>query len=345
MLSAKKSESMNQDKNAVNVKLISIIVPIYNEQENIFELYRRIFLTMEKIDYQWELIFVDDGSSDRSWPMIVELSERAHNIFGIALTRNFGHQTALAAGYDRAQGDAIITLDADLQDPPELIEQLISKWRQGFHIVYTRRIVRIDGWLKQLAAWWYYKILHAVSDVAPPRNVGDYRLIDREVLERIKCSPEFARYWRGTVAWTGMSYTFVDFKRGARFGGTPGYGWKKSFELALNGLTSFSLLPLRLAGYIGLFLGITSAVLFSYLAITSLIYNVSYSATLWGGVFLAGFMSLQFLCLWFLGEYVGRIYEAQKQWPQYLIKEKVGIINDTIFRSKTKNYDDRVTWF
>lgn len=336
---------MNNKKNSLNTKLVSLIVPIYNEEENISQLYERILKTMKKLNHEWELIFVDDGSSDRSWQMIIELSEQAHNIFGIALTRNFGHQTALAAGYDKAQGDAIITLDADLQDPPELIEQLMGKWQEGFHIVYTRRIVRIDGWLKQLTAWWYYKILHAVSDVAPPRNVGDYRLINRAVLERIKSSPEFARYWRGTVAWTGMSYTFVDFKRAARFGGTPGYGWKKSFELALNGLTSFSLLPLRVAGYIGLFLSLGSVILFSYLAITTLIYKAIYSSALWLGVFLTGFMSLQFFCLWFLGEYVGRIYEAQKQWPQYLIKDFVGKNNDSFHKFKTCGYGQGATRF
>lgn len=310
-------------------KCISIVIPVYNEQETLFELYDQLHLVVNKIEksYKWEIIFVNDGSKDDSWNIIRGFTKQDSRIKGISFSRNFGHQMALAAGYDAAQGDAIITLDADLQDPPELIIDMINKWEQGFYIVYARRTARNDGWLKDTVAYFYYKLLHAIAEIKIPRNVGDFRLIDKKVLQAISSSQEPTRYWRGLVAWTGFNHTFVDFDRQERLAGTPGYTWAKSFKLGFDGLTGFSFFPLELAAYIGSFVIATGLFMLAYITWDALFYQTRYPLFKWLTTIIYIFTGVQFLLTWLVGEYIGRIYMQQKQRPLYIVEQIMGELN------------------
>ena len=307
-------------------KMISMVIPVYNEQEILFELYNQLEKITKKIEieYRWEIIFVNDGSKDDSWNIIRGLTKRDSRIKGISFSRNFGHQMALAAGYNTAQGDAIVTLDADLQDPPRLILDMIKKWETGFCIVYARRTARNDGWLKDIVAHLYYKLLHAIAEITIPRNVGDFRLIDKKVLQAIGSSQEPTRYWRGLVAWTGFNYTFVDFDRQERLAGTPGYTWAKSLKLGFDGLTGFSFFPLELAAYIGAFVIITGIFMLSYITFDALFYETRYPLFKWLTTIIYIFTGVQFLLTWLVGEYIGRIYMQQKQRPLYIVEQTTG---------------------
>lgn len=307
-------------------KKLSIIVPIFNEEETLALLHTTVTKILQEIPaYDYELILVNDGSKDNSWSIIANLATNDHHIKAIDFSRNFGHQMALTAGYDHASGDAIITMDADLQDPPHLIIDLIKNWEQGFAIVYARRANRIDSFLKKITALLYYRFLDSISDVKIPRNVGDYRLIDRKVLLALKKCREKARYLRGMVAWTGFKHTFVDFDRPNRHAGQSGYTWKKMFKLAFDGLTGFSLFPLKLAAYVGLFVITTGCMMFTYISLDTLLLHTYYPLFKWLTTIIYIFMGVQFLLLWLIGEYIGRIHEQQKNRPLYIVDETVNI--------------------
>jgi polyisoprenyl-phosphate glycosyltransferase len=314
-------------------KLISIIVPIYNEEANLPVIYKELnsILSTIRDSYEYEIILVNDGSRDHSWPIIRELASRDQRIKGITFSRNFGHQMALTAGYDSARGDAVITIDADMQDPPRLILDMIHKWEQGIEIVYARRIDRKDPFLKRLTAKGYYKFLDLISDVKIPRNVGDFRLIDKKVLLTLNTCREKARYFRGMVAWTGFSHAFIDFARPNRMAGTTGYTWKKMFKLAFDGMTGFSMFPLKLAAYIGLFVIATGAAMFLYITYDALVHQTDYPLFKWLVTIIYIFMGVQFLLLWFLGEYIGRMHDQQKERPLYVVSEKLNLCNETLF--------------
>lgn len=311
---------------SVDKKKLSFVVPVYNEQENIPLLYQKLIVLLKNQlqGYGVEIIFVNDGSKDSSWNCIKDLIKKDSRVKGVCFSRNFGHQLALTAGYDRATGDAVISLDADLQDPPELIEAMVKKWEEGFEIVYARRSSRNDGFLKDITAFFYYKLLHKVAQVPIPQHVGDFRLIDRAVLTEINRCREQARYLRGIVAWTGFTHTFVNFKRPERIAGTPAYTWSKSIQLALDGLTNFSLFPLKIAAFVGFFVIITGSLMFLYIAVDALVFSVRYPLFKWLVTAVYIFMGVQFLLMWLLGEYIGRIYEQQKNRPLYIVKEDAG---------------------
>ncbi len=308
-------------------KKLSIIVPIYNEEENIAVLYKTVTNILQQLSssYEYELILVNDGSKDTSWSIIADLAQTDTHVRALDFSRNFGHQMALTAGYDYASGDAIITMDADLQDPPHLLFDMINAWEKGFSIVYARRANRIDSFLKKITALLYYKFLDSISDVKIPRNVGDFRLIDRKVLVTLKECREKARYLRGMVAWTGFKHTFIDFDRPNRLAGQTGYTWKKMFKLAFDGLTGFSLFPLKLAAYAGLFVITTGSMMFTYISIDALLFNTYYPLFKWLTTIIYIFMGIQFLLLWLLGEYIGRIHEQQKNRPLYIVDETVNV--------------------
>jgi dolichol-phosphate mannosyltransferase len=225
------------------------------------------------------------------------------------------------AGYEQAIGDAVISMDADLQDPPELIPALIKKWEDGSAIVYARRAHREDTYLKKLTAQWYYSFLDATSAVTMPRNVGDFRLIDKKVLEYIKGIKDRSPYLRGLVAWSGYQYSFVDFKRPNRKSGTTGYTWSKMIKLAFDGVANFSLFPLKLAAFIGIFVIVTGIAMFLYISFDALVHAIYYPLFKWLVTIIYIFMGVQFLLLWILGEYVGRIFEQQKERPLYIIEK------------------------
>lgn len=309
-------------------KKISIILPIYNEEQNIPVVYKELKTILHTLDatYDHEIIFVNDGSRDHSWPAIMQCAQNDECVKAIAFSRNFGHQMALTAGYDCATGDAIITMDADLQDPPTLIIDMINKWQQGAQIVYARRIDRKDNFLKKITAIWYYTFLDHISDVTIPRNVGDFRLIDKHVLQTLVGCREKARYLRGMVAWTGFTHEFVDFQRPNRLSGQTGYTWKKMFKLAFDGMTGFSMFPLKLAAYVGVFVIITGTLMFGYITVDALFYKVNYPLFKWLVTIIYIFMGVQFLLLWLIGEYIGRIHEQQKGRPLYVAAKKINIM-------------------
>jgi len=311
----------------INKKNISIIIPVYNEQENIPTVYTQVTAVMQSLAavYDYEFIFVNDGSKDSSWPLLAQLSQADDKVRALHFSRNFGHQAALSAGYAHAHGDAVITMDADLQDPPTLLLEMIKRWEQGAQIVYARRIDRNDTFLKRWSAYMYYKILDSVADVMIPRNVGDFRLLDAQVVHLINNMPERARYLRGLVAWTGFAHAFVDFKRPDRAAGITGYTWKKMFRLAFDGLTGFSTMPLKVALYLGVVMMAISSTLFGYLCVTAL-FGAAHGLVAWGIAAIIFCMGMQSLCIWMLGEYIGRIYEQQKERPLFIVAQEIGTL-------------------
>jgi polyisoprenyl-phosphate glycosyltransferase len=244
----------------------------------------------------------------------------------ISLSRNFGHQSALTAGLNFAKGEIIISMDCDLQDPPEIILQMIEKWKAGSDIVYARRLnFRKDNWLKKTGSRIYYQILDKISDTPIPRNVGDFRLISKTVLEELNQMGEKSRYLRGMVAWTGFKHDFVDYYRPDRQSGKPGYTFKKLIQLGMNGFFDFSFLPLRF----GFFLGIASIVigfaLLAYQVYDALVNHAYYHLYKWLSVTMFIFMGFMFMLIWIIGEYIGKIYDEVRSRPIYIIKEKCNI--------------------
>jgi len=304
------------------MKDISIIIPVYNESKNILVIYSRLKEILNKLELMWEIIFVNDGSNDDSAFIIRDLSKRDSNIKFISLTRNFGQQAALTAGMDFAEGNAVITMDCDLQDPPEVIPEMIKNWKNGYHIVFARRKIRNDKFMKKYTAILYYKLLYKFAEIKIPGNIGEFRLIDRYVLDHLKNMREKSRYLRGMVAWLGFDYTIVDYVRPNRIYGETGFNFLKMVRLAMSGILSFSLLPLRLGfliGILSIFLG--TGFLF-YIIFDILINDQVYPLYKWLTIALFIFVGFLFILVWILGEYVGRIYDESKGRPIYVIREK-----------------------
>ncbi|HKI55117.1 MAG TPA: glycosyltransferase family 2 protein, partial [Anaerolineales bacterium] len=230
----------------------SIVVPIYNEKENIPELYRRVSDVMNSTRKRWELVLVDDGSTDGSTDMIRELAKQDKHVRPVIFARNFGHQIAITAGWDYARGDAVVIIDADLQDPPELILEMAEKWQEGYEVVYAIRAEREgESWFKLWTASLFYRIIYRITDVEIPLDTGDFRLMDRKVVDVLKSMRERHRFPRGMSAWVGFKQIGVEYKRAARVAGETKYPFKKMFRLALNAITGFSYFPLQVATYIG----------------------------------------------------------------------------------------------
>lgn len=324
-------------------KKISIVIPVYNEQDSLPLVYQEVSLIMDacKDTYASEIIFVDDGSVDNSWKVLEQLAACDSRVQCVKLTRNFGHQMALTAGYDYAHGDAVITMDADLQDPPPVIVSMIKEWENGAFIVYARRVCRQDSFFKRFTADIYYRFLHAVADVSIPRNVGDFRLLDKRVVHYVRDSKEKVRYLRGMVAWGGFRHAFVDFKRSPRAIGTSGYTLKKMIRLASDGLVNFSTVPLKISGVIGLCMTVITMGVGIYKAVAGLQVALEWHVL---GLYLCA--GSQFIVLWFLGEYVGRIYEQQKDRPLYIIEEHKGVqkvLSYPVVSEKKHDHENRTT--
>lgn len=301
---------------------VSLVFPIFNEEKNIPILYEQVTdLLNQESSYMYEFIFVDDGSKDRSWQIITELAHLDERVKGVKLSRNFGHQTALMAGYHAARGAAIISMDADLEHPPHMISAMIEQWKCGYKIVYVQREQRNDAWLKRIAANWYYRFLCTISDISIPAQVADFRLIDRCVLNVIAQSKNSSLYLRGAVAWTGFSHTILKTEYGTRTHGHSGYTWKKMFLLACNGITGFSLFPLKIAAFMGVFVIASGSAMFAYITIDALYFQVHYPLFKWLVTIIYIFMGIHFLLLWVLGEYIGRMYEQEQNRPLYVVEE------------------------
>ncbi|GCL54590.1 putative glycosyl transferase [Microcystis aeruginosa NIES-3806] len=305
----------------------SLIIPIYNEEETIPELYRRVSAVMDSLDDSVELILINDGSGDRSLKLMRELQERDARVCYISFARNFGHQAAVTAGLNFARGQVIVVLDADLQDPPELIPKMIESWQAGYHVVYAQRTKRKkESWFKRLTAYVFYRLLRQLADVDIPADTGDFCLMDRQVVDVLNSMPERNRYIRGLRAWIGFRQTAVKFERDPRFAGEVKYTFKKSLALAINSLVSFSKIPLRLSTYLGLFsalIALLMALLVLYWRLQQPDSPVTGLATILIAVFFLG--SVQLISIGILGEYIGRIYEEVKGRPAYTIAEIAGL--------------------
>ncbi len=307
----------------------SLIIPIYNEEENIAELYNRLKPIIDSLDGESELVLIDDGSKDNSLKLMLELHQKDSRVKYLSFARNFGHQTAVTAGLNFAQGQAIIILDADLQDPPELIPELIEKWKEGYHVVYAQRISRKqEGWFKRLTAYVFYRILNRLTNINIPTDTGDFCLMSRQIVDILNSMPETNRYIRGLRAWVGFPQIAVKFHRDIRFAGDVKYTFIKSLRLAIDGILSLSKKPLRIATYLGLMAAFLS-LLMMFLVLYWRLFQHSNSlvgyAIIACAIFFLG--AVQLICLGILGEYIGRIYDEVKQRPKYTLKEVVGFEN------------------
>lgn len=301
---------------------ISIVIPVYNEQENILSLVTELERVLEPLNPDYEIIFVDDASTDLSLPIIKKLAGENPKIKYLSFSRNFGQQAALTAGLDLATGDAIITMDADLQDPPELIPEMIHTWQAGNDIVLMRRIHRNDGLFKRITASTYYYLLNKFSEYKLSGNVGEFRLIDKKVAAALNNLKEKTRYLRGMIFWMGYTVTYIDYDRPNRTGGKSGFSLLKMARLGMNGILNFSLLPLRLGLVIGTLIVILGTIFLGYVFYDTFINGVEYQLYKWLSIttfILTGFL---FILIWILGEYIGKIYNEVKNRPIYLVREK-----------------------
>ena len=300
----------------------SIVAPIYNENENIPELYRRICEVMDNTDEPWELVLVDDGSTDGSTDLIRALAQKDKHVRPVIFARNFGHQVAITAGWDYARGDAIVIIDADLQDPPEVILDMAEKWKEGNEVVYAVRSEREgESWFKLWTASLFYRVIYRITDVKIPLDTGDFRLMDRKVVNVLKQMPERHRFPRGMSAWVGFKQVGVEYKRAARVAGVTKYPFSKMLRLALNAITSFSYFPLQVATYFGFVsagVAIIAIPVVAALRLAGSHFFEGQTTTLVSVLFLGG---VQLISLGILGEYVGRLYDEAKGRPLYIVRE------------------------
>lgn len=314
----------------------SFIIPVYNEEDTLLEMYRRVNAVMNLLDGSVELILVNDGSSDRSLSLLREIHEIDPRVCYISLARNFGHQIAVTAGLNYVRGQAIVVMDADLQDPPELIPDLVEKWKLGYQIVYAQRTQRRkESWRKRLPAYVFYRLMRKLADVDIPMDTGDFCLMDRRVVDVLNTMPERNRYIRGLRSWVGLSQTSITFERDPRFAGEVKYTFRKSLSLAANGLVTFSRVPLRLSTYVGLFaaaVALLMALLVLYWRIVAPNSPLTGFAAILIAIFFLG--AVQLVSIGILGEYVGRIYEEVKGRPLYVLSEVAGFTEET---SATRN--------
>ncbi len=302
--------------------LLSVVLPIYNEEACALECVRRLQATMQKLQCRYELLFVNDGSTDQTLAILRSEKSRDPSIKILNFSRNFGHQPAISAGLDHAEGDAIVILDSDLQDPPEFIVPLVAKWKEGYDVVHAQRRNRAgDSVLKKVLAAGYYRFLTRISEVELPIDVGDFRLISRRVADAIKQLRERHRYIRGMMCWVGFNQTTIQYDREPRFSGKSKFSLANQLKFALEGLFSFSTFPMRVATYIGFFvLGVALLILLGtiYAYFTPMGISPLWGAILFTILFIG---SVQLICLGLLGEYIGYTYAETKQRPLYFLFE------------------------
>lgn len=305
---------------------VSIVVPVYNEEKNIQVFFNKIIKVIKK--YQYELIFVNDGSTDKSEEIIKKICLKNKNVKLISFTRNFGHQMALFAGYEFSKGDAVVSIDADLQDPPELIDKMVDLWKKGAKVVYAKRQERQgESFFKIFTAKIFYQLINFLSDTPIPNEVGDFRLLDKNVVFYLKNLKEKPEFLRGLVSWPGFETKFVYFNRGPRYSGKTHYTFFKMINLALNGITSFSIRPLRLSAYFGFFISFLAVLIVFFKSVQHFIFNQGdwlpgWASLFFSIVFLGG---IQLIMIGILGEYIAKIYREIQKRPNYLIKEKINL--------------------
>ena len=312
--------------------MISVVVPCYNEKEVLGRLYERLTAAAEAWQEPFEVILVDDGSDEATWDQICEIHRRDPRWKAVRFSRNFGHQTAVSAGIARTGGQAVIVMDADLQDPPEELHRFLAKWREGCEVVYGVRRKRKEGFVKRLCYRLFYRVLAGISDPPIPVDSGDFCLMDRKVVELLKSMPERNRFVRGLRAWVGFRQVGVEYQREARGAGKPQYTFRKLVKLAVDGIFSFSTWPLRLATRLGLlvstiaFLGamftFVQKVFADWFAKIGLEPVPGFPTTVIAILFLGG---VQLICLGIIGEYIGRIYDEVKRRPSWIVRETLGL--------------------
>ena len=310
-------------------ELISIVVPMYFEEEVAQECYNRITAVMNSNHYNYELVFVNDGSTDRTLEILEQLAMNDNRMKVISFARNFGHQIAVTAGIDYAKGDAIVIIDADLQDPPEVIPELVNKWLEGYDVVYAKRKKRKgETWFKLLTAKYFYKFLNYMSDIDIPKDTGDFRLIDRKVAAVFRKMTEKNRFVRGMFSWIGFSQTYIEYERDERFAGETKYPFKKMIKFASDGIIAFSSKPLKLVMTLGSASVLVSIIVLLYSILTRLFGHEVQPG--WASIMVAitFFSGIQLLGLGIVGQYIARIYDESKNRPIYIVKDVYNIENE-----------------
>jgi polyisoprenyl-phosphate glycosyltransferase len=315
-------------KRGMIVPLLSVVVPVKNEEGGILPFVERVGAILEAIaaGEGWEILFVDDGSTDATLASIIVANQRDPRVRALSLSRNFGKEAALSAGLDHARGAAVIPMDVDMQDPPEVLPEMVAKWRDGHEMVFgVRRCRDSDGWAKRVTAGLYYRAHNAVSADKIPENAGDFRLLDRKVVEVIRALPERNRFMKGLFAWAGFKQAAVEYDRVERETGTTKFNYWKLWTLALDGITSASTVPLRIWSYVGASVALFAMAYAGFIAAQKLIFGnpvPGYASIMVSVLFLGG---VQLISLGVLGEYVGRILTETKQRPLYVVRDSVGI--------------------
>lgn len=306
--------------------LLSLVVPFFNEEDTIPAFFQRVIPCLETIaEIEFEIVCVNDGSGDRTLQMLIDMCERDCRVRAVDLSRNFGKEAAMSAGLAEAQGDIVVPFDADLQDPPEIIAEMVKKWREGYDVVLARRSDRAaDTFLKRNSAHGFYRLHNKLADVKIPENVGDFRLVTREVVDVLNSLPESRRFMKGLFAWVGFRTAEVHYVRDARVAGQTKFSSWKLWNFAVEGITSFSTLPLRIWTYFGVLVATTSFLYAAYLVARTLVRGIDVPGYASIFVSLLFFSGVQMIGIGVVGEYVGRIYMESKRRPVYVIRTRYG---------------------
>ena len=310
-----------------NKQLLSIVSPAYNEAENLGEFYSRVINATDNLNLEIEIIYINDGSQDSTIDIITKQRQIDNRITIIDLSRNFGKEIALTAGLDYSSGDAVIIIDADLQDPPELIPKLVEKWREGYDVVNAKRIKRKgESLLKKVMSYIYYRLLFYLSDINVPRDTGDFRLLNKNALDALLKLREKHRYMKGLFVWVGFKQKEIEYEREARFKGKTKWGFFSLFNLAFDGLTSFSIMPLRLASTIGFLSALIGFFYGTVIVFKTLFFHEPVAGFTSLVVLVTFFGGIQLLSIGIIGEYIGRIFNETKNRPLYVVKNIQGSI-------------------
>ena len=310
------------------MKKISVVIPMYYEEDVANECYNRTKKVLNGLEnYDHEIVFVNDGSKDKTLPILKEIATKDEKAKVISFSRNFGHQAAVTAGLKFVTGDCILIIDSDMQDPPELLVDMLKLWEDGNEVIYAKRKTRKgESKFKLMTAKMFYKILNNLSDVEIPKDTGDFRLVDRKVVDVINSMPEHNKFLRGLFSWVGFKQEPIEYERQERFAGKTKYPLKKMLKLASDGIISFSTKPLKIIGGIGIASIFISFILLIY-AILSYIFKWNNLASGWTSLMVAitFFAGVQLVSIWMISEYIARIYDDTKQRPEYIINEKINI--------------------